>query len=163
MIVCERRARHALRACVFVLAAAGCHALAEAGDEGHEHSRHHVEATFGAAFHDGETATFIGYEYEFRIGQRFGVGAFVDTTFSGFDLSAYGAVANFHPGGHWKVLTGLGVERKIGGDKDKLLARVGGAYEFKLGNGTIAPLLVYDFLEDAKDVAYVGVAIGFGF
>jgi hypothetical protein len=74
-----------------------------------------------------------------------------------------GAVANFHPAGRWKVLTGLGVERKIGNETDKLLFRVGGAYEFQVGNGTIAPMVAYDFLEDATDVAYVGVAIGFEF
>ena len=39
MIVWERRARHALRACLFVLAAAGCHTLAEAGDEGEAASK----------------------------------------------------------------------------------------------------------------------------
>ena len=105
----------------------------------------------------------MGIEYEYRLSKLAGVGAFADTTFGGFDQAALGAVANFHPRGRWKLLTGLGVERKIGGDKNKALLRIGAAYEFHVGNGTIAPVIVYDFLEDAKDVRYAGVAIGFAF
>ena len=128
-----------------------------------KHSHHHLEATFGAAYHDGENGTYTGFEYEYRFSDLLGAGAFVDQTFDGFELAALGAVVNFHPAGGWKVLTGLGVERKIGGDKDKLLFRVGGAYEFHVGNGTISPTVAYDFIEDGKDVAYAGVAIGFAF
>ena len=61
------------------------------------------------------------------------------------------------------MLTGLGVERKTGGGHDKLLFRVGGAYEFHVGNGTVSPTVAYDFLEDGKDVVYAGVALGFTF
>ena len=157
--------RNVLVIWLFLLAASNprTHGAQGSEENGHEQSRHHIEATFGAAFHDGKTATFTGFEYEYRFGARFGVGGFIDTTFSGFDLAAIGAVANFHSADRWKVLAGLGVERKIGGDKDKLLARVGGAYEFHVGNGTIAPIVAYDFLEDTNDVVYVGVAIGFAF
>ncbi len=132
-------------------------------DEGHAVPGHHIETSGGVAYHDGKTGAYTGIEYEYRFSQLVGVGAFADTTFGGFDLAAFGAVANFHPRGSWKLLAGLGVERKIGGDKDKALLRVGAAYEFHVGNGTIAPVIAYDFLEDTKDVLYAGVAIGFAF
>lgn len=37
------------------------------------------------------------------------------------------------------------------------------AYEFHVGNGSISPMVEYDFLEDAQGVVYAGVAIGFAF
>jgi hypothetical protein len=157
--------RYTLLTALFFLPVANprVHAAQETEEVGHEHSRHHLEATFGAAYNDGKTGSYTGFEYEYRFSGLFGVGAFVDQTFDGFDLAALGVVANFHPAGRWKVLTGLGVERKIGGDKDKALLRVGGAYEFHVGNGTISPTVAYDFIEDGKDVVYAGVAIGFEF
>jgi len=150
---------------VFFVLGNGIHASDEAApaQDGHAHSRHHIEATLGIAFNDGETAKFSGLEYEYRFNRKLGAGAFVDSTFSGFELSAFGAVVNYHPSGPWKVIAGLGVESKIGDDKNKALYRVGAAYEFHIGNGTISPLIVYDFLEDSKDVLYVGCALGFGF
>jgi hypothetical protein len=148
---------------LLLAASSSTHGAQDSGETGHEHSRHHVEATFGAAFYDGKEGLFTGFEYEYRFGNRFGVGAFIDTTFSGFDLAAVGAVANYHPAGGWKIVGGLGVEQKIGYDRNKLLLRVGGAYEFHVGNGTIAPMVAYDFIEDEKDVIYAGFALGFGF
>ena len=124
---------------------------------------HYIEATLGVAYNDGTMGSFTGLEYEYRFNPLFGVGAFADTTFDGFDLAAVGAVTNFHPTDRWKLLAGLGVERKLAGGKDKALFRVGAAYEFGVGNGTISPMIAYDFLEDAKDVVYVGCAIGFAF
>lgn len=138
-------------------------AAGETEEVGHKHSHHHLEATFGAAYTDGKNGVFTGFEYEYRFGDLFGLGAFVDGTFDGFDLAAMGVVANFHPVGGWKVLAGFGVERKTGDDKDKQFFRVGGAYEFQVGNGTISPTVAYDFLENGKDVVYAGVAIGFEF
>ena len=138
-------------------------AAGETEEAGHEASHHHLEATFGAAYNDGKSAVFTGFEYEYRFSHLMGVGAFLDGTFDGFDLAAAGVVANFHPAGRWKVLAGVGVERKLGGDTDKKFLRVGGAYEFHLGNGTISPTVAYDFVENNKDVVYVGVAIGFEF
>ena len=141
--------------------------VAFAGDDSVDHDHaipgHHIETVGGVAYNDGKTGAYTGVEYEYRFSQLVGVGAFADTTFDGFDLAAFGAVANFHPRGNWKVVTGLGLERKIGGDKDKALVRVGAAYEFHVGNGIIAPVIAYDFLEDTKDVLYVGVGIGFAF
>ena len=133
------------------------------GQEHHAIPGHHIEATLGVAYHEGQTGSFTGLEYEYRFSRLVGVGAFVDTTFGGFDLAAYGAVANFHPVGHWKVISGLGIERKIGGERDKALFRVGLAYEFEVGQGVIAPMIAYDFLEDTKDVLYAGVGLGFAF
>ena len=68
---------------------------------------------------------------------------------------AWKAVANFHPSGGWKVLTGLGVERKTGGGGDKLLFRIGGAYEFHVGSGTISPTVAAVALR-----SIVAVAVG---
>ena len=149
--------------CLVLVAYSHVLAAGETEEVGHKHSHHHLEATFGAAHTDGKNGVFTGFEYEYRFSDLFGVGAFLDGTFDGFDLAAFGAVANFHPVGGWKVLTGFGVERKTGSGDDKLLFRVGGAYEFHVGNGTISPTVAYDFLEDAKDVLYAGVAIGFAF
>ena len=145
----------------------GAATVLPAGDSTEEHAHaipgHHVEATFGVAYNGGKTGAFTGLEYEYRFKQFFGVGAFADTTFDGFDLAAIGAVATFHPKGAWKLLAGIGVEQKVGGDKNKALFRLGAAYEFSVGNGTIAPMIAYDFLEDTKDVVYVGCALGFAF
>jgi len=151
--------------CLLLLSTAGPTVLAEASSEHEEHAipGHHIEATAGAAYNHGEWGAFSGLEYEYRFTPLFGLGAFADTTFGGFDLTAFGAVANFHPTPRWKLLGGLGVERKVGGKKDKALFRVGAAYEFEVGNGTIAPMIAYDFLEDAHDVVYLGCAIGFSF
>ena len=157
--------RYLLLTALFLVPVTYPHILAagETEEAEHGHSHHHLEATFGAGYTDGKNGVFTGFEYEYRVNPMFGVGAFVDGTFDGFELAAVGVVANFHPTGRWKVLTGLGVERKIGDDKDKRFFRVGGAYEFHVGNGTISPTVAYDFLENHKDVVYAGVAIGFEF
>ena len=159
------RVRHSLLIALVLLpvASPGAHAEQETERVEHKHSRHHIEATFGAAYNDGKSGLYTGFEYEYRFGDRLGVGAFLDGTFDGFDLAAFGVVSNFHPGNKGKVVTGLGVERKTGSGNDKLLFRVGGAYEFHVGNGTISPTVAYDFLEDSQDVVYAGVALGFGF
>ena len=159
------RSRCCLLTALFIVSVACPRVLAagETEEAGHKASHHHLEATFGAAYNDGKNGVYTGFEYEYRINTLFGVGAFIDSTFDGFDLTALGAVANLHPAGGWKLLAGVGVERKLGGDSDKKFLRVGGAYEFHVGNGTISPTVAYDFVENNKDVVYVGVAIGFEF
>ena len=61
-------------------------------------SRHHVETTLGVAYNHGKDARSVGVEDEYRFKRTFGAGAFLDTTFRGFDLEA----------------AGLGQERKLG-------------------------------------------------
>ena len=130
---------------------------------GHHDSRHHVETVLGLAWNDGKNAGSIGIEYEYRFTKKYGVAVFLDTTYRGFDLEALGALFTAHPSKGWKAFAGLGSERKLDEGKDKALARLGAAYAFHVGNGSIGPVVAYDFLEDSSDVVYLGVAIGFGF
>ena len=138
-------------------------AISSAHAAGADHP-HHLAVVGGyATKSSGKEAAFVGIEYEYRLSDLWGIGGYAETTWGDFDLEALGLIATLHPGGGWKVLGGLGIERKLGTKKDKLLGRLGVGYDFHVGSFSIGPLIAVDFIEDFSEVYYLGLAAGVGF
>ena len=127
------------------------------------HHPHHLAVAGGFARHHSKNTNFLGLEYEYRLNDRWGIGGFYEQTFNGFDIEALGLIGTYHPSSGWKVLGGIGSEGKLDSNKSKWLLRAGVGYDFPVGDTTVTPLLAIDWIEDNSSVAYLGVAVGFGF
>ena len=69
---------------------------------------------------------------------------------------------SIHPGGHWRIMVGPGVE--FTPKKDKFAVRLGAGYEFELGgHWTLAPEVFVDLIESGENTWVGGVALGYGF
>lgn len=107
-------------------------------DGGHGKLPHHhlalfvgggVETQSGHSDHGGFA---VGLEYEYRFHERWGVGAVVEAL--GQDTLRDNVVAvpvSFHPGGHWRLFAGPGIE--FTDKKNKFVVRTGVGYEIPLG------------------------------
>jgi hypothetical protein len=126
----------------------------ERGEEGehHEHADHPNEIGFFAGVTDekGHDAEFsIGFEYERRLSQRWGIGGLSEYT-DGLRNSILGVPVYWHPGGGWIFIGAPGVEyhegrgiivnphKSEGGvevdeDETYFLFRLGVVYQFHLG------------------------------
>ncbi len=124
---------------------------------------HHLAVVGGFARNNSKDANFLGLEYEYRLNDKWGIGGYYEQTFNGFDIEALGLLGTYHPSGGWKVLGGIGVEGKLNSNKSKWLLRAGVGYGFHVGDTSITPLFVVDWIENNSSVVYLGVAVGFGF
>ena len=57
----------------------------------------------------------------------------------------------------------MGVERKLGGHKDKGIVFLSAGYDFHVGRITLSPEANLDFVEGGARVFYAGLAVGVGF
>ena len=94
----------------------------------------------------------LGADYEYRLKDHLGVGAFGEYVAGDFDVGVLGGGVFFHPREEWVVLVGLGAE--FGDGESEFLARVGGSYEIPLGTITLSPTAYVDFVADGE-LAYV--------
>ena len=77
------------------------------------------------------------WNYEHRISQHLGAGAFGDIAFADQTSTTLGGGVFVHPWERWTLLAGPGVEFSDG-DAD-VIARVGGWYSFPLDKYALAP------------------------
>lgn len=107
-----------------------------------------------------EEAGAIGVEYGYRFSEKWGVGAVVEALGSDTIRDASVVVPlSFHPYAGWRLFSGPGVE--FGEKHNDWMLRIGGGYEFELGNRwTLAPEVVYDVIESGKRTYILGLALG---
>lgn len=153
-----------------------------AHDSGHHH-RHHAGIFIGGSHFDEENGFTLGGEYEFRIHQYFGAGAFVEIIGGDFNESVFGALFDLHPAAGWTIFTGPGWEKRFrkeqgGGSTEspeyssqsaeeteedlEFLWRAGLMYGIPVGRMTISPNVMVDFLKGHQVLVY-GVTLGLGF
>ena len=127
------------------------------------HHPHHIAVVSGIASHDSEESGYLGLEYSYRLSDRWSLGGFYEEVSGDFDLQVLGLVANRHFSSGWKIGAGPGIERKLKKNKDLLLLRLTGGYDWHFGNWSIGPVITYDLIESGESTGYIGVAVGFGF
>jgi hypothetical protein len=142
----------------------GARASDESGGHDDGHHRHHVAVVGGAAFKDSKTAGVLGADYVFSPSPSFGLGVAYEETFGDFNLQALFLSAGFRPGGGpLKLAAGVGVERKLGGHKNKGIVFLSAGYDFHVGRLTLGPEANVDFVEGGVRVYSLGLAVGVGF
>jgi hypothetical protein len=156
----------------------------EHGEEGehHGHAYHPNEVGFftGVTNEKGHDAEFsIGFEYERRLSQRWGIGGLFEYT-DGLRNRIFAVPVYWHPGGGWKLIAAPGVEHhdgrgvvlnphksdgpvEIDEDETYFLFRLGAAYDIHLGGSWgLAPGVNLDFVEGERVLVY-GVSLTYGF
>jgi hypothetical protein len=170
------------------------HPAAETGEHGteaeaHEHGEgaehhgygyhpNHIALFFGVTDEEGHDLEFtLGFDYERRLSQRWGVGVMIDHAGGGLRNSVLGVPVFWHPGGKWKLWAAPGVEYhngrgqvveghgehgEIDEDETYFLVRLGVGYDIPLGGSWgLTPNLNVDFVEGERVWVY-GVAFTFG-
>lgn len=132
--------------------------------QGHGDAHYHknLVGVFTGITHAGrrENGAALGFEYERRFSEKFGVGAVVEHTFGDADVWIAAIPFAFHTG-HWKLYAAPGVEDGHHGTEE--LLRLGAEYAFELSDGwEFAPQLNVDIV-DSEDVWVFGVVFAKGF
>jgi hypothetical protein len=134
------------------------------GSEGHGDAHYHknLVGVFTGITHVGrrENGAALGFEYERRFSEKFGVGVVAEHTFGDADVWIAAIPFAFHTG-HWKLYAAPGIEEGHHGTEE--LLRLGAEYAFELSDGgEIAPQINVD-LVDNEDVWVFGVVFAKGF
>ena len=132
------------------------------GESEHAPHPHHV-ALFGGvtkAEHHDEEATF-GLDYEYRLNEKFGIGAIVDRATGDLDTTVAAISLTLHPWRGLYALAAPGYEFHDG--HEEFLVRVGIGYAFHFGERySIGPTYNIDFVND-EEIDIYGLSFGFGF
>jgi len=103
----------------------------------------------------------VGVDYLYRFDEHWGVGAFLDFAAGGLKSRVVGAGLDYHPIEPVFLFVGPGVEW-VEGDSQGLV-RVGGGYEFEVGERvSLGPAAYVDFLEDGEFAWIVGAVLSYG-
>ncbi len=125
---------------------------------------HALNLFAGASLTESEEGVSVGLDYEYRVTDLFGVGAFVDVAGGDFRSVALGAAVYIHPIERVVLVVGPGFD--VDGSDGAFLLRLGGFYEFpvgKAGKYVIAPAVYYDFVDGHENVIVIGVSFGVKF
>lgn len=137
-----------------------CSGSALAADDGHPH---HVAVALGTGWQGSGNSTFAGLDYAYNFEGGNYIGLFYEAARGDFDIDAFGVLFGRHFGDGWKASIGPAIETKLKKDKDLLLVRVQGAYEWHSGSWSYGPVASYDLIEDLTDAFYIGFTLGYGF
>lgn len=129
---------------------------AEGGDATRE--RHTVHAMAGLTAGRKDDGPTFATAWEYRALDKIGLGAFGDVVFGSPTTALLGGAGYFHPTPALTVLAGPGIEIHDG--DARLFARVGGFYDFPMGDWSLGPALFFDF--GLGDIA-ASAAIAFRF
>jgi len=150
---CSASARHRTGADAPLLAAADPSAGARVG-------RHALHATFGGTVGREDDGLTLGAAWEYRSTERVGLGAFGDVVLGGPSTTLLGGAGYFHLTPQLTAVAGPGVQFHRG--ESHLFARVGGWYDFPMGDWKMGPAVFFDFgLGDVA--ASIGLSFGFDF
>ena len=145
-------------------------AVAGHAAEGDMAGHSHVAVFLGAGEESSDSshwheADALGFEYEFRLSNRWGIGAVVeDLNVENRGNTVVVMPISLHVGKGLRAFAGPGVEFKGDSFKEKPLIRLGAGYEFHLGkHWTMAPELIYDLVDRKGSTWLAGIAIGYGF
>ncbi len=133
---------------------------AEEGADGHH--PHHVALATGIAWQDSKNSVYLGADYVYSWPSGWGVGGFYEEVDGDFDLQVIGLLFSRKIGHGWKFNFGPGMERKIKKNKNLLLFRLQGGYDWHSGHWSWGPQLTVDLIEDGHTTTYVGFSIGYG-
>jgi len=137
-------------------------------DETHlEPGPHHLSVFLGGTRVDDDENTTdftAGIDYEYRLNRWLGLGVVAEHAFGDVDSSTALAVADIHIYKGFAIQTGPGYEWPGADDEDnRFVYRIGGLYEFEVGDYTVSPQVHYDFAEEADDALVFGFAFGGAF
>ena len=138
----------------------------------HEWDKNHVAAFVGgmAPLNNGhETSLALGLSYERRLTEMFGLEVLAD-----FTIGSHERTALFATGLTYRPFTELGLKLMTGpgfeleqheghATKVNFVYGVGAAWEFHLGEVSVAPTVYFDFLGESKTNLTFGIGIGTGF
>ncbi|MEL7023052.1 MAG: hypothetical protein AAGL69_04840 [Pseudomonadota bacterium] len=122
---------------------------------------HHLSLLLGSTelVDSGATGFTYGFDYEYAISRELGVGFVLERAEGDVSSTALFAVADVHITEPLVVQLGPGFE--WGEEEDALAFRLGGYYEFDLGQNTLAATVSYDFADSEDDSIVIGFLIGF--
>jgi len=125
--------------------------------------RHGVELFLGNTHDDGENGFSIGFTYEYRLNELFGIGGLIE--YAGNDFREWILAAPFilHPYEGWRFLVAPGIDIEDEDGNNNFLLRVGSAYEFEIAERwSLTPEFNVDFV-DGDEVFVYGFSFGYGF
>ena len=110
-----------------------------------------------------ENGYAAGLVYEFRFHEHWGISGAVEGLGSDFVRNMTIVVpASWHPAGGLRFFAGPGYE--FTDKKDEFLVRVGLGYEFHLGGKwTLAPEMMFDYVESDTTIWLAGLVLGYEF
>lgn len=121
-----------------------------------EYEKNKLNLCIGGAFQDGGNGFSVGFDYERRIHERWGLGTFAEWTSGDLREFTAGFGAFFHPSERTFLFAGPGIVT----NRQKpvhMLFRMGAGYEFPLGRGfTIGPAVYVDIVQ-AEEPVYIAV------
>lgn len=123
---------------------------------------HHLSLIVGATEKSGKWAETVGVEYLYRLNTRWSVGGWYEQSFGDFELESLGVLANLHVTDHLALLLGAGSERDLFNEA-KYVGRIGASYQLHIGSATVAPIGWVDFIENGKELYFLGFTLGTGF
>jgi hypothetical protein len=134
-----------------------------------DHLPHHHLAIFVGygsetkSGHEDENGFALGLEWEYRFHEKWGPGAVVEVLGQDTIRDVILVVPiSFHPGGHWRLFAGPGIE--FTSKKDKFAFRLGAGYEIPIGSHwSLAPEIYVDLIESGENTWVGGLALGYEF
>lgn len=125
-------------------------------------SAKHIPGVFIGATHvESETEFTFGFEYEYKLNKKWGVGAVFERTNKAHHNDGVAvALASiyYHPTKNIRLGAGIGQERIGGGHPhEEDLYRISVAYDFHVKEFGIAPTIAVDFVDDEEAIVF-GIA-----
>jgi hypothetical protein len=123
---------------------------------------HAMGLFLGGAFRRGDGGSFaVGVDYEYILNERWGIGAFADFNMGRSKAVVVGAAGYYKPMERLALVVGPGVEFE---DHDsEFLVRLGGLYEFLLGDMVVSPTVYVDLINDNEPDLLLGLTFAWGF
>ncbi len=128
-----------------------------------EHYSHHVAVVTGWSWHGNEEAVYLGADYVYNFANRVTLGAFIEGVSGDYELQAVGIMLGRTFANGFKFSVGPGVEYKVKKDQTLGLFRATLAYDWHIGRWSVGPTVSHDWIEDASDTTYAGLAVGYSF
>ena len=124
---------------------------------------HELGLFLGVTTKEGESGFSLGFDYEYRLNLKFGVGGTLEFTAADFRESIAAASFYYHPWRKLKLVAAAGVEIGRADGTKEFLVRLGGEYGFEVGRRyDVAPAFYLDLT--SEDVAVViGAAVARSF
>ena len=114
-----------------------------------------------------ESGNLLGFEYARKTSEHWRWGLVAEAAAFGSDHDRQGILAfpvSYFPNPNWRLFAAPGIEFREPGDPEHFMFRVGGGYEFRLGNRlVVSPEVEVDFVAGGTRVFVFALAFGFGF
>ena len=128
-----------------------------------KHLEEHYHFSIFAGYttdHKDRTGYKLGIEYEYRVGDRAGIGGTFDLTGKDFEIFSLSVGGNFYPFS-FPLIPAIGIGAKNSDNKWDLFFRGVLLYDFHVGNFSIGPMVMWDVYSEEKDIVSYGVTVGY--